>query len=136
MLITRETDYALRLLRGLANGELATAGELAERELVPQQFAYKILKKLSKAGFLHITRGAEGGCRLTADLRKVTLYDLMEAMEADALVSACMEPGYQCTWQAKNGDCCTAHRRLGQVQAALNRELKAHSLSEILTGDG
>ena len=50
MLITRETDYALRILRTLSDGKSYTAGELAERESLPQKFAYKILKKLEKAG--------------------------------------------------------------------------------------
>ena len=50
-MITRETDYALRLLRTLRDGERRTAAEAAERELVPQSFAHKILKKLARAGF-------------------------------------------------------------------------------------
>ena len=45
-MITRETDYALRLLRTLRDGERRTAAEAAERELVPQSFAHKILKSL------------------------------------------------------------------------------------------
>ena len=79
-MITRETDYALRLLRTLRDGERRTAAEAAERELVPQSFAHKILKKLARAGFVEVARGAEGGCRLSAELNRVTLYDLMTAM--------------------------------------------------------
>ena len=43
MVITRETDYALRILRALLDGELHTVGQLAQDELLPQAFAYKIL---------------------------------------------------------------------------------------------
>ena len=46
MVITRETDYALRILRALLDGKLHTAGQIAQDELLPQAFAYKILKKL------------------------------------------------------------------------------------------
>ena len=46
MLITRETDYALRVLRALSDGEQHTAGEISSTQLVPKQFAYKIIKKL------------------------------------------------------------------------------------------
>ena len=74
MLITRESDYALRLLRTLRDGEQYSVGELARREMVPQPFAYKIVKKLSAAGMVQVSRGAEGGCRLTADLTQTTLY--------------------------------------------------------------
>ena len=55
-MITRETDYALRLLRTLRDGERRTAAEAAERELVPQSFAHKILKKLARAGFVEVGR--------------------------------------------------------------------------------
>ena len=70
-MITRETDYALRLLRTLRDGERRTAAEAAERELVPQSFAHKILKKLARAGFVEVARGAEGGCRLSAELNSL-----------------------------------------------------------------
>ena len=50
LFITKETDYALRILRVLADEERATATELAQGEQIPQQFAYKILKKLQKGG--------------------------------------------------------------------------------------
>lgn len=49
LVITRETDYALRILRALLDGELHAAGEIAQTELLPQAFAYKILKKLENA---------------------------------------------------------------------------------------
>ena len=70
-MITRETDYALRLLRTLRDGERRTAAEAAERELVPQSFAHKILKKLARAGFVEVARGAEGGYRLSAELNSL-----------------------------------------------------------------
>ena len=63
-MITRETDYALRLLRTLQDGKRHTASEAAEREMVPSSFAYQILKKLARAGFVEIIRGTDGGCRL------------------------------------------------------------------------
>lgn len=49
MLITRETDYALRILRSLAQGSCLTVGELAEKETLPLKFTYKIIKKAGKS---------------------------------------------------------------------------------------
>ena len=45
-MITRETDYALRLLRTLRDGERRTAAEAAERELVPQSLHTRFSKSL------------------------------------------------------------------------------------------
>lgn len=133
MVITRETDYALRILRALLDGELHAAGEIAQTELLPQAFAYKILKKLEKAGLLEIRRGTAGGCRLTADLDQTSLYDLMLAMGERSGLSACMEPDYQCSWRSSHGG-CGVHCRLLEIQRKLDAELRSHSLREILAG--
>lgn len=107
-------------------------GELAARELIPQQFAYKILKKLSLAGFIQVTRGADGGCRLNTDLDRVSLYDVTAAMDDSSALSACMEPGYRCPWREAHGG-CPLHCRLADIQRQLNEALKAQSLQEILS---
>ena len=105
-LITREADYALRILRTLSEGGQVTAAEITQRELIPRQFAYKILRKLSRAGIIAVNRGAEGGCRLAADLREKSLFDLMAALDLVELVNACMAPGYQCSWRQSCGRDC------------------------------
>ena len=133
MLITRETDYALRILRALQDGELHAVGEIARTELLPQAFAYKILKKLEQAGLLEIRRGTAGGCRLTADLSRISLYDLMTAMGERSDLSACMEPDYQCPWRSSHGG-CGVHCKLLEIQRKLDAELRSHSLREILAG--
>ena len=60
MLITRETDYALRMLRVLLDEEKHSAAEMAETELIPMQFAYQILRKLSAGA-----QPAAAGCPVT-----------------------------------------------------------------------
>ena len=134
MLITRETDYALRVLRALLDGEQHTVGEMADRELIPRQFGYKIVKKLARAGLVRVTRGAEGGCRLGENLAGASLYDLMTAMEESSGLSACMDPAYPCPWRERNGG-CTVHCQLLAIQRNLDAELQSHSLLEILTGE-
>ncbi len=131
MLMTRETDYALRIIRSLAHGTLMTVGDICRQELIPQQFGYKILKKLSKAGLVAVTRGAEGGCRLTADLAQTTLYDLMSALENQANITACTQPGYLCEWQSENGK-CSIHCTLAKIQQRLDEELRSYSLGMLL----
>ena len=132
LLITRETDYALRILRALSGGEQVTTADICQRELLPQQFAYKILKKLERAGLVQITRGTIGGCRLIADLKKVSLYDLTEIMETDQRISTCMQPGFQCAWRQKCGSKCMVHNQLLQIQSVLDTELRTHSLHQML----
>lgn len=117
----------------MSGGEQVTAGDICRREDLPQQFVYKILKKLQRAGLVQITRGAEGGCRLSSDLRKITLYDLAEIMEADKMISACMRPGFQCSKNQESQ--CRVNKRLRQIQQVLDAELRAHSLYEMLADE-
>ena len=84
MLITRETDYALRVLRALSDGEQHTAGEISSTQLVPKQFAYKIIKKLDKGGLVSIARGVDGGCAIHCGLAQVQ-QKLNEELQAHDL---------------------------------------------------
>ena len=133
MVITRETDYALRILRVLLDGRLHTLGQIARDELLPESFAYKISKKLRQAGLIEVVRGTAGGCVLAADLSAVSLYDLMAAMGERSGLSSCMDPDYACAWRSCHGG-CTVHDNLRQIQKKLDNELRSHSLREILTG--
>lgn len=132
MLMTRETDYALRILRVLQDGQLHTASQIAQDQLLPQSFSYKILKKLEKAGLVQVIRGTAGGCRLAADLSAVSLYDLLAMLGEHAALNSCMDPGYACSWRGCHGG-CQMHNRLLDIQDKLDRELRAHSLQEILS---
>ena len=134
MILTREIDYALRVLRCLREHEKKTVGEIAAQSLVPQQFAYKIIKKLSRAGWVQIIRGVEGGCMLSAELATISLYDLMVAMEDRCSVNACTQPDYICLWAQQHGG-CGMHQRFLVIQSRLDEELRAHSLFSLLEED-
>ncbi len=41
MLIARETDYALRILRALQDRKLHTVKEITEAQMLPMVFTYK-----------------------------------------------------------------------------------------------
>ncbi|MBQ9852783.1 MAG: Rrf2 family transcriptional regulator [Ruminiclostridium sp.] len=132
MLITRETDYALRILQNLLDGERRSVGEISQKEFIPQQFAYKITKKLAKGGLLAITRGVDGGCRLNRDLETVSLYDLLSIIEGGYEVNACMDPDFTCPRRERGG--CSVHPQLLAIQKTLTDQLRSHSLQNILTG--
>ena len=68
MIITKETDYALRILRVLLDGEKHSVAEMSETELIPTQFAYQILRKLSAGNLVRVSRVALAGCELSFDL--------------------------------------------------------------------
>ena len=134
MIITKETDYALRILRVLLDGEKHSVAEMSETELIPTQFAYQILRKLSAGNLVKVSRGALGGCELSCDLDATSLYDLMGVMGERGVLCACMEPGYECRWQDEHGR-CAIHCQLAALQRKQDEAFHAVSLRRLLTGE-
>ncbi len=132
MLITRETDYALRILRALSGGQLRSIPQICEEEQIPKQFAYKILKKLATAGFVEVTRGTTGGCRLVADPQNISLYQIMCATGEEHLVNACTDSSFGCERRAAMQGGCTIHCRLCEMQQRLDALLQECTLASLL----
>jgi len=131
MLVTRETDYAIRALRALSDGEKKTLAQICKEEIVPQQFGYKILKKLAKAGYVTIKRGKEGGYTIADDFKDRTLFDLTSVMENPTDISPCVVPGYRCEAHADDTEPCSVNLKLSSLQQILDAELKKVNLSAL-----
>lgn len=131
MLITRETDYALRTIRALSGGERMTVAQICEKEHIPVPFTYKILKKLTGADIVAVTRGAGGGYRLSADLGSLTLWDVVQVTEEECVLMECMLPGHICEHNCEHL-LCHLNKELERVQQVLTAELSRYSLAEIL----
>lgn len=132
MIITKETDYALRILRVLLDGEKHSVAEMSETELIPNQFAYQILRKLSAGNLVRVSRGALGGCALSCDL-DATSSTISWGSWGAGILCACMEPGYECRWQDKHGR-CAIHCQLAALQQKQDEAFRAVSLRRLLTG--
>lgn len=134
MIITRETDYGIRIIRSLAGSAKLTVHEIADQEEIPLQFAYKILKKLNHQGLVSVIRGPNGGYRLAVDLGEISLMDVITATDDAFLINKCFQEGYECSYMKHSG-ACKIHRELGRIQEILVRELKSKSMRDILGGE-
>lgn len=132
MLITREIDYALRILRRLSDDKLHVMRDLCEEEIIPQKFAYKILRKLKKAALIKATRGGGGGVCLATDLRALNLYDVIHAVDAETNISACTRYNYHCEWCDAKHSHCNMHMQLLHIEEIVNQELRKTNLYEFL----
>lgn len=131
MIITRESDYALRIIRALAGGSLKTAGEISDEQQIPQQFAHKIIRKLKKSGILNVARGVEGGCSLAVSPDKLNLYDILVALDGKTSVNFCTEEDYICQWKDDHGG-CSFNCQLTDLQKRLDSELKKMTIKNML----
>ena len=135
MIITREVDYALRILRSLADGERHPMRVLCGQEAIPQKFAYKIILKLRDAGIVSSATGTHGGCSLACDLHSISLYDLFQVLQVDSSFNRCMQDDYDCEWVDAKGSSCVPCRNLAYMQEELTRMMSSHSVYDLLFGD-
>jgi Rrf2 family protein len=84
MRISAKADYAVR-----ATAELAAAAgnrpvkgdQIAQAQGIPLKFLLNILSELNHAGIVRSTRGAVGGYRLARPAERITLADVIRAVE-------------------------------------------------------
>ena len=130
MLITREMDYAVRVVRALKDGTKVSASEVAKKEHLPQAITYKVLNSLLKSKLIGSMRGVNGGYYLKCDLSNTTLYDICVALGEDMSITECVSEGYDCI----NNRCgeCILNKEFNRIQSSLNRELQMTTLDKLL----
>lgn len=93
---------------------------------MPERFLLQILRNLVNHGILRSTRGVDGGYALTRPPEKVTLLDLIEAIEGPLDGSAVMIDGMPTDSRAR------LRHALDQVTSTSRRQLEAITLSQLL----
>ena len=77
---TRLALYAALLLAGDPRRQFAAA-EIAQRFGISVNHLAKVLRALGRAGLVEAVRGAGGGYRFRGNVRRVTLFDVIQLFE-------------------------------------------------------
>lgn len=133
MLITRETDYAIRILRNLNMDTVMSIHDIAPKELITVTIAHKVARILHKKGLIKSKRGVSGGYTLGRPLNEITLLDVYLAMDNSPYINACLDPEEHCPLDKKRRG-CGVHQELYRIQNILHEELQRHNLDEIING--
>ena len=135
MFITRESDYAMRVVRALMGETRLSVSDICEREAITAPFAYKILKKLQNAGIVQGYRGVHGGYALKKDPVELTLYDIYTAIDSDMSIIECLNGRCECTRNGQDGIPCYAHDELKDIQNELWAMLRRKSMEDLFGKD-
>ena len=89
--LTRKTDYALIAMADLAQQAplWVSAREISRRLGLPLPALTNILKQLTRYGLVTSTRGPSGGYRLARHPERITLTELIEAVEGPMRLTWC-----------------------------------------------
>jgi Rrf2 family protein len=131
MKISRTVAYALQatlLLAQADEGESIPCSRLAAEGKMPERFLLQILRNLVAHGILSSTRGVDGGYRLVRCPEKISILDVIEAMDGPL---SPMLPGAE----GLPADSRTKLEKiLSDVTQLARRELGAVKLSHLLPG--
>ena len=89
--LTRKADYALVALADLARNSpaLLSARAIAEKYRLPLPVLTNVLNGLTRCGLVVSTRGARGGYRLARPADRISVAEIVEAVEGSIRFAAC-----------------------------------------------
>jgi Rrf2 family protein len=132
MLVTRESDYAIRTVLYLALGDdrVATVAEVAGAMDIPRTFLSKIVQRLAKGELVESIRGVNGGFRLKRSPSDISLLEVVEAIQGIAAINACVAERKAC------GRCsiCAVRPTWIELQRDVERKLRDRTIAGVLAG--
>lgn len=95
--LRRETDYALQFLKILSRQKgVVSLREVAKKSGLSFMFLQKIARKLRFAGLVKATHGVKGGYYLAMSARRLTLGQVVGAVEGGCALMPCVTTKTNC----------------------------------------
>jgi len=129
MQITRKTDYAIRCVYYLAGKPetVTVIGEIASKMDIPHSFLAKIMQKLARAGIVESHRGVKGGFTLTREPARISLYDVIVAMEGPVVLNMCAVHTKECGLSVT----CSIHPFWIELRREIEIKLKSQDFATL-----
>jgi len=130
MELTRKGEYAIRGIVYLATrpgDQVCLLSDIAAAVDVPPTFLAKIFQQFSKMGLVKSYRGTGGGFILGRAADKITLLEVVEAVEGPILPNRCVPGGDECD----RSSTCKVHPVWNSVQKQVRDILAGVSLKEL-----
>lgn len=127
--LNKLTDYAVVILSHMARQNLqASTSALAAETGVNEPTVAKVLKDLVRAGLVNSTRGASGGYALNDAPERITVRQVIEAIEGPIALADCVDGhAVGCAVQV-----CGTRGNWDQVNAALIAALDQVTLIDMM----
>lgn len=134
-ILRRNTDYALRLMVGLAQrrqDSSVSTRVLAQEQDVSYQLACKLMQQLHAAELVESCMGPKGGFRLSREPAEISLLDVVRVIQGPLSLNRCL----------LNATCCPRHRgcpvraRMGELQQRMDEYLGSVTLDDLMRNRG
>jgi Rrf2 family protein len=131
MIITRATEYSIRAVLHLAErypASVVSKQEICEAEGITPAFLTKILQPLIRSGMVRSKRGASGGFALAKDPARLTLLDVMRAVDEPISLNLCLLEGNPCD----RSFLCPVHEMWVKARESLESIFGGRSVADIV----
>jgi len=130
-LVRRNTDYALRAMVSLVGhhgNEPVSSREVAQHSQIPYQLTCKLMQKLHNARLVKSCMGPTGGFRLSKDPSRISLLEVIEAIQGPIELNRCLLNVDACPRQPD----CPVSKRLAELQKHIRRYLGSVTLDKLI----
>ncbi len=129
--LTRGGEYAVRAMMYLARhpvGEVSSLHDICREQDVPESFLAKIFQSLTRAGLVASHRGARGGFSLARPADRISVREVVEAIDGPISLNACVLWPEECHRSAS----CPMHTVWERTQERMMSVLDEVTLDELV----
>jgi len=128
--LSHKLEFACRVLAQLARtqgqGKLAHIEALAEAEKIPANYLVQILNELRNAGLIMSKRGKQGGYALARAPEKISLEEIVEAVDSELFERNFEEQGHSGARVAQIWD---------EIGNDFETKIRSYTLDAFIVGD-
>ena len=137
MRITKEADYALRIMRCLAEcpDGVRDAKTMSALLNIPARFTLKILHKLMIGKLVKSFKGVNGGYKVNFPPSEITMRQIVEIIDGPLAISRCLDMKYECSHMAQDKSGCYFHKVFEEINVKLAAELDKITLEMALRNE-
>lgn len=127
--IGKLADYGLLIADCLASDpEQMTTEAIIQHTGLPDATVRKLLRLLVDAGLVSSRRGLKGGYRLSREADRISVAELISAIEGPIGVTECSQPDDHCSLSAD----CGQRANWNVINDLINRQLATITLADML----
>jgi Rrf2 family iron-sulfur cluster assembly transcriptional regulator len=106
--------------------------EIAEKLEIPQPYLAKILQTLAKKKILRSSKGPHGGFYLMTPATKITLMDVIEALDGRDFFDNCYVTGEKCNFDEPDKGLCILHNELREEKIRMEKFFSSKSIEALV----
>jgi len=131
--LSKKTDYAIIALAHMARtpGRLCSAREIASAYHMPTALLMNVLKTMTQSELVRSIRGAKGGYSLALPADRITVADIIAAVEGPIRFVQCVGADSESAEGCRLVGLCPVARPVHKVHARLREFLKQVTLADI-----